>query len=368
MTHERLSTPPHSVATPAAEWASLRTGAVRAYRDDALLDRVQNRLEHLDPQSLNRRGRRPVTRVFLQLAAAMVMFGVGVGVGRGFPEVTSPSAGREQSPRATAETRASTATTPRQRTPEKREARTRTSPERSERKRIDPAQLHGRGLVLPPPDPAVEAIVPALVEESPITVAPSARAAWLELADRGDYPGALAELERSQAVHLVLATGNVEELMTMAEVARFAGNQERAIQALSQVVDRYGRDPNAPLAAMMLGNLLSRSGDAAGAARAFALNRTLSPGGDFAEDALVREFDLALAAENVSLASNLFDQYAREFPAGPHFYAMRYELDELVAKVEEEATQEALPSSERAGERTDQEPGAASPSPEDDED
>ena len=191
----------------------------------------------------------------------------------------------------------------------------------------------------------------------PGSAPPGLRSNWLELAGAGDYVGALAELERSQVAHVVLATGSVEELMTMAEVARFAGSQERAIQALSQVVDRYGDDANAPLAAMMLGNLLSRSGDSAGAARAFALNRTLSPGGDFAEDSLVREFDLALSAGNVALASSLFDQYAREFPAGPRIYAMRYELDELIAEGEQAAAEEAPPSEQGRSEQGRSEQG-----------
>src|SRR5690606_25673906 len=152
----------------------------------------------------------------------------------------------------------------------RREARVTTPARRSERKRTGapPARL----AVAERADDAALA-ESTLTSPTPVDAAPSvpmaARPIWLELADRGDYAGALAELEQSRAAQLVLTTGSVEELMTMAEVARFAGNQERAIQALSQVVERYGRDPNAPLAAMMLGNLLSRAGDAEGAARAY---------------------------------------------------------------------------------------------------
>jgi len=305
---------------------ALPRGAIREYRDDALLERVRGRVS----ASVGR-PRHP--HRMWQAAAAVLLFGLGVGVGHGLPSGSAQSVALPEATRVTAEAaRTGTTATPRTRPAEERETRTRPRLHQTVAKRgTVPAPSH--------PEPSLE-LAPTPVEIDVVELGPPSalngrstdrRSAWLDLAETGDYAGALAELERSQVAHVVLATGSVEELMTMAEVARFAGNPERAIQALSQVVDRYGGDPNAPLAAMMLGNLLSRSGDSAGAARAFALNRSLSPGGDFAEDALVREFDLALAAANAELASRLFDQYAREFPAGPRVYAMRYELDELLA-------------------------------------
>ena len=304
---------------------ALSRGAIREYRDDALLERVRGRVN----ASVGR-PRHP-HRTW-QAAAALLLFGLGVGVGRGLPSSRAQSVALPET-RVTAETaRTGTTATPRTRPAEEREPRTRPRLHETVAKR-------GAVTATNHPEPSLE-LAPSPVEIDVVELAPAStlngraadrRSAWLEMAETGDYAGALAELERSQVAHVVLATGSVEEFMTMAEVARFAGNPERALQALSQVVDRYGGDPNAPLAAMMLGNLLSRSGDSAGAARAFALNRSLSPGGDFAEDALVREFDLALAAADAELASRLFDQYAREFPGGPRVYAMRYELDELLA-------------------------------------
>jgi hypothetical protein len=341
MSGERPSDPPVSVARflgerivsdqlPSEEATvagrSMRAG-LRCYRDEALLDRVRNRLE----VSARRPPRAPAV---WRAAAALALFGIGVGVGLGLPSLGGNPV-RPEVARVTAETaRAGAAEATRARPVERRDALVRPPQRRAQKKHVLPPPVveaaalvpldaGGRDLVGPADLAGPEAAAPGL---------PAPRWDWLELADAGDYAGAWNEFERSQAAHLVLATGTVEELMTMAEVARFAGNQERAIQALSQVVDRYAGDPNAPLAAMMLGNLLSRSGDSAGAARAFALNRTLSPGGDFAEDSLVREFDLALAAGDATLAAGLFDQYAREFPAGPRIYAMRYELDELIAQ------------------------------------
>lgn len=369
LTSERLAAERLAAEQSAARWQSMREG-VKSYRDDALLERVQVRLDAIAIAT------RPAhAEVVWRAAAALVLFGVGVGVGLGLPSLTGRTVQPELA-RATAElARTGAAEATRARPLERRDTAVRPPPRRAQKKRVLPSVVPpDEGITLLPLDGAET--VDLEVAETSGPNAPSVRSTWLEFADAGDYPSALAELERSQVAHLVLATGSVEELMTMAEVARFAGNQERAIQALSQVVDRYAGDPNAPLAAMMLGNLLSRSGDSAGAARAFALNRTLSPGGDFAEDSLGREFDLALAAGNAKVAASLFDQYAREFPAGPRLYAMRYELDELVAekaaeKVAEKGTTDSEPGAPTAeapsdavradGARTDEHADSAPP-------
>lgn len=156
-----------------------------------------------------------------------------------------------------------------------------------------------------------------------------ARPLWLAQADRGDFAGAFQVLDESGGFDSVLQSGSAEELMTLVDVARFVGNQGRAIQALRVVTERHQGDANAPLAAMMLGNLLSRAGDQTGAAAAFALNRSLSPGGDFAEDALVREFDMAVAAVDLPTVLRLSSQYEQEFPQGRHQKELRAEVARL---------------------------------------
>ena len=165
-------------------------------------------------------------------------------------------------------------------------------------------------------------------ESAPLQQRPN----WLLLAERGDFAAAFSEIDGATGFDAVLAEASAEELMTLADVARFAGRDARAIQALRQVTERFRTDPNAPLAAMMLGNLLGRAGDHAGAARAYELNRILSPGGDFAEDALAREFDLALRARDIERATQLLTEYELEFSGGLRQAAMRAELDELVAR------------------------------------
>lgn len=178
----------------------------------------------------------------------------------------------------------------------------------------------------------------------------AARPVWLALAERGDFAGAFQLLDESGGFDSVLQRGSAEELMTLVDVARYVGNQGRAIQALRVVTERHQGDANAPLAAMMLGNLLSRAGDQTGAAAAFALNRRLSPGGDFAEDALVREFDMAVAAVDLPTVLRLSSQYEQEFPQGRHQKELRAEVARLrQAAPAAEPTENAGASDDGAG-------------------
>jgi hypothetical protein len=184
--------------------------------------------------------------------------------------------------------------------------------------------------------PAVEAAeevvgTSAVVPAEEVAV-PQSKAEWVLLVERGEYAAAFQRLEESGGFDAVLESGSSEELMTLVEVARFVGQQGRAIQALRAVTERHQDDPNAPIAAMILGNLLNKSGDPVGAAQAYALNRRLSPGGDFAEDALVGEFDMALAAGDVSRVERLRAKYAAEFPEGRHLESINAEAGRLAAR------------------------------------
>lgn len=173
---------------------------------------------------------------------------------------------------------------------------------------------------------------PQAAVEVPVVFVPQ-QATWLALAERGDFAGAFQELEKSGGFDQALLAAGPDELMTLVDVARAVGRQGQAIQALRIVIDQYRDDENAPLAAMMLGNLLSRTGDASGAAEAFALNRRLSPDGDFAQDALVREFDMAITAMDLAEAERLRAQYESEYPDGRHKEALRADLDRLVQEL-----------------------------------
>lgn len=139
---------------------------------------------------------------------------------------------------------------------------------------------------------------------------------WQKLANNGDYEAALVEITQSGGFERILADATAEQLMLLSDVARATGQQQRALAALRRIVGEYAADPVAPLAALNLGNLLEKMGDGAGATEAFAIYRSLSPRGDFAEDALVRQISSAVSAGQQELARNLVAQYESDFPDG----------------------------------------------------
>jgi predicted Zn-dependent protease len=167
------------------------------------------------------------------------------------------------------------------------------------------------------------------VVEVPEPTAPLLPAEWQLFADDGLYPEALASVERQGGFDAVLSAATAEQLMLLVDVARATGQRARAILALRRVVSQHGSDPNAPVAAWMLGNELAKAGDPDGAAQAFAMYRALSPQGDFAEDALARLFEGAVEQGNLEHARRLAEQYANDFPDGPRGEDIRAGLAEL---------------------------------------
>jgi TolA-binding protein len=140
---------------------------------------------------------------------------------------------------------------------------------------------------------------------------------WQRLADEGQYAQALSAVEQSGGFDGALRGANADELMSLVDIARATGQRDRAVLALRQIVSEHGADPNAPVAAWMLGNELAKAHDLGSAEQAFAMYRALSPAGDFAEDALARQIDMASEQGNLDHARRLADQYLKEFPDGP---------------------------------------------------
>lgn len=144
----------------------------------------------------------------------------------------------------------------------------------------------------------------------------AARPTWQNLANKGEYEAALVEIAQAGGYERVLASASPEQLMLLSDVARATGQQQRALSALKRIVEQHTNDPVAPLAALNMGNLLDKMGDGAGATKAFARYRALSPKGEFAEDALVRQLRSAVKAGQQALARKLVHQYEADFPDG----------------------------------------------------
>lgn len=173
----------------------------------------------------------------------------------------------------------------------------------------------------------VESAQQSLVIEQ--VVAPPVTPLWQLAAQQGEYQTALIELEANGGFEAVAAQGDADQLMLLADVARATGFRQRAVLAWRRVISQHATDPQAPLAAWSLGNMLEKSGDTVGAAEAFAVYRNLSPQGDFAEDALAREIRMAVTQQNTQLANRLAAQYDQAFPNGRRAQEIREQLAKL---------------------------------------
>jgi len=179
--------------------------------------------------------------------------------------------------------------------------------------------------LLDAPAPAELILAPPEVH-APILPSPAGRAEWEQLADADKFVEARDALEAHGGFSAVVQKASAPQLMTLTDIARATGSREFAIYALRRVVEAFPEAAVAPEAALTLGNLLEQAGDGAGAAEAYALYRRLSPSGDFAEDALARQVDSALAQGNLEELVRLVAQYENDFPNGPRLEEFRAEL------------------------------------------
>jgi transmembrane sensor len=165
-------------------------------------------------------------------------------------------------------------------------------------------------------------------EEAP-AAAPSplparrAAAGWRSLAHAGRYDAAFKALERTPDP----VRDEPGDLMLAADVARLSHHPEQAVKPLRRVFEQYPSDDRASPAAFLLGRLyLENLGQAATAAESFARARSLAPKGALAEDALAREIEARVRAEDHARAESLAAEYVRRFPRG----ARRAALEDLV--------------------------------------
>jgi TolA-binding protein len=163
------------------------------------------------------------------------------------------------------------------------------------------------------------------VAPAPVAIASARKEApgWYGLWRNDDLEAARLAIQAQGGFAAVIEQASPEQLMAMADIARSAQESSHAIAALRRVVERFPWDPNAPIAALTLGNMLERAGDRAGAAQAYQVARSLSPGGEFAEDALAHEVDSALEHGELEHARALLEQYAREFPTAQRLPELR---------------------------------------------
>jgi hypothetical protein len=178
-----------------------------------------------------------------------------------------------------------------------------------------------------PIEPAdVENLAPPEVLPPVTQGAPAGPPEWEKLADDERYKEARAAVEADGGFSALLGSASSPQLMTLADIARKTGSRDQAIAAWRRIVEAFPAAAEAPNAAWALGRQLEDLGDAKGAADAYELYRRLSPGGDFAEDALASKVDSALAKGNLDELARLVTQYENGFPNGSRLEEFRAEL------------------------------------------
>ncbi len=299
---------------------------LKAYSDSESVERVWRRLEaNLDANSSTWRPR----RVGWSVALAAATFGAGLWVGR-----HSEGPELEVQPQLSAEpTQAAgrAPTHPAIVAPQDVEGKliedqllpTHPQPVPGRRRGNSPAdnprtpdesESEGVDVVATAPS---DGVLDALPSAEPVVVeVPAEPPQWQRLANGGEYEAALFDLAQAGGFETVLGGANAEQLMLLADIARATGQRQRAMTALRRVVSDFPSDPVAPLAAWSLGRALEKAGDREGASAAFAAYRSLSPQGDFAEDALVRQLKTAVQRREREVAQELAAQYSTDFPQG----------------------------------------------------
>ena len=298
------------------EFPDIPTGALRDHGTEERVERVWRRLE----SDLQSGPSRPRAALWWAPAAVLIVFGSGVVVGARWGQSEPPVSATTVQPEPPGPSEEPAGLPERELPVLPLEA----EPEDRQKQPRAPAPL--------PVEAPETASLPELL--SPVVApqsAPPAIPEWYRLAQE-DFKKARIAVERAGGFSAVIPTATADQLMTLADIARDAGQPVHAIQAFRRVVEQFPNDPNASVAAYSLGTLLEKSGDRAGASKAFAAYRSLSPKGDFAEDALARQVEVAIEQGNVELARQLADQYAKDFPNGRRLGEIRAQIAKLTGQ------------------------------------
>ncbi len=194
-------------------------------------------------------------------------------------------------------------------------------------------------------DTAVPAESPAAERPAPVAGRPTARnpasaaerrtvdaksgagRGWVEAVAAGQWDHVLAEVDRA-GVKPTLAHASSEDLLALADAARYRRRAGLARAALLAERDRFPGSPSALDAAFLLGRLEeSRHGERqeemVEAVRWYDTYLTGAPTGTYASEALGRKLIATKGLRGAAAAESMAREYLRRFPAGPYAGAAR---------------------------------------------
>jgi len=186
----------------------------------------------------------------------------------------------------------------------------------------------------PAEDPASDRLAPATGQptgRNPASTSPRrtidtksvAGQGWVEAVAAGRWDRVLAEVDRAGVRH-TLAHASSEELLALADAARYRRRAGLARSALLAERNRFPDSPSALDAAFLLGRLEeSRQGEIGEAVHWYDTYLTGAPAGTYASEAMGRKMMATKQLRGASAAESLAREYLRRFPAGPYAGAAR---------------------------------------------
>jgi len=151
---------------------------------------------------------------------------------------------------------------------------------------------------------------------------------WRDLAHQGKHREAFAALG-TEGVRREARRLGVNDLLSLADVARLSGHPAEAVRPLERILNEFGSDAQAPLAAFALGRLqLDSLGNARAAVSAFRQALALGIPQSLREDARARLVEACARSRDSAGAQSAANAYFKEFPDGRHARAVRGWLDQ----------------------------------------
>ncbi|HEX7508810.1 MAG TPA: FecR domain-containing protein [Polyangia bacterium] len=146
---------------------------------------------------------------------------------------------------------------------------------------------------------------------------------WVEAVAAGQWDRVLAEVDHAGVRH-TLARASSEELLALADAARYRRRTGLARSALLAERNRFPGSPSALDAAFLLGRLAEpRQGEIGDAVKWYDTYLAGAPAGTYASEALGRKMMATKQIRGSSAAESLAREYLRRFPAGPYAGAAR---------------------------------------------
>jgi len=139
-------------------------------------------------------------------------------------------------------------------------------------------------------------------------------ASWRDLAEHRHYAKAYENLG-AEGIAAHTKTADIDQLLALADVARFSGHLGDAVAPLRRIVAEHRGDPRAALAAFTLGRVhLDALGDPAAAAQDFADAIALGLPRALLEDAYLRLIEARAKAGDQHGAHEAWGEYHERFP------------------------------------------------------